>query len=180
MNVIWKRCGKISVAKLPRIALYLDKVLFLKPLWLYRPVLNTDDLIQWVYDNGAKKIIIPEQLHATIAVVRDPCAWPDDLQTDTLNYQCGGHMEIFGFTVKALAFDAAELRVRHRDMVERYPTMDHSGHFRPHVSLFRGGKMFKNPYEGSIILGPEQAKEYSEEKGRNIEHIKVATLMSSP
>lgn len=149
----------------------------MKTFWLYRPVLNADDILLWAGANRVKKIMPLEELHTTIAVVREPVEWPVDLKTNEITIT-GASMQIFGYTVKALAFECPELVERRAELAERFPQMDHVTNMRPHVSLYRGGRMIQTDYTGDIILGPEQIVEFVEEQGRNIKHVSVATLMN--
>ena len=147
----------------------------MKPLWLYRPLLNWQDIYTWGIEQGIKKMMPPEQLHLTLATVREPVEWGDlDLKDDILIVPAGYKIvQIFGYTVKALAFGHPKIKERHEGLIERFPEMDHPL-LRPHVTLFRGGKMPKAGYEGDLIFGPEIADEFNEELARNVKHIKIA------
>ena len=43
----------------------------MRPLWISRKLENWKDVCLWARDAGVKKIIPPEQLHLTLATVRD-------------------------------------------------------------------------------------------------------------
>lgn len=152
----------------------------MKPLWLYRPLLNWQDVFDWAHAAKVKKMMPPEQLHMTLATVRTPVDWSlVTPQEDELVIPAGHKvMQIFGFTVKALAFGHEGVKARHEEIAALYPEMDHAAMLRPHVSLFRGGKFVHDPYEGELVFGPEVLSEFNEEKGRNIKHVKVVDYVA--
>ena len=118
----------------------------------------------------------PHELHVTLATVRVPVEWGDlELLTDEIEVAAGlKTVQIFGYTSKALTFGHPDIKSRHDELVVRYPQIDHTL-LRPHVTLYRGGKMPHLPYEGQLIFGAEVAAEFSEQKARDIKHIKINT-----
>ncbi len=146
------------------------------PLWLHRPLLNWRDIYAWGLEQGVRKMMPPEQLHVTLATVRQPVEWADDdleLQTDELTVPAGHKpVQIFGYTVKALAFSDLRIERRHEILLARFPQMDHSM-LRPHVTLFRGGKMPKRAYHGELVFGPEIVEVFNEANARNIKHVRI-------
>lgn len=148
----------------------------MKPAWLHRPLLNWQDVYRFALEAGVKKMMPPEQLHMTLATVRDPVDWSlVELQTNELVIPEGfKSVQILGWTVKALTFGHPDIKARHEEIKAIYPQMDHPL-LRPHVSLFRGGKLPQQGYLGKLIFGPEILEEFSEEKGRNIKHVKIDT-----
>ena len=146
------------------------------PLWLHRPLLNWRDIYAWGLEQGIRKMMPPEQLHVTLATVRQPVEWNDDdleLETDELVIPAGPKpVQIFGYTLKALAFSDERIERRHGILLGRFPQMDHPI-LRPHVTLFRGGKMPKVAYHGPLVFGPEFAEVFSEANARNIKHVRI-------
>ena len=118
----------------------------------------------------------PDQLHVTLATVRQPVDWTDDdleLQADNLTVPAGPKpVQIFGYTVKALAFSDLHIERRHELLLRRFPQMDHPV-LRPHVTLFRGGKMPKKAYHGELVFGPEIADVFNEAEARNVKHVRI-------
>jgi hypothetical protein len=150
----------------------------MRPLWLYRPLLNWRDVYTWAHGAGIKKMMPPDQLHATLATVRAPCRWDDlALQSDEIVVPAGHKaVQIFGYTIKALTFGHPQIKARHEELLARFPEIDHAL-LRPHVSLFRGGKMPRVGYDGELHFGPERAEEFNEIKGRDIKHVRVMDLL---
>jgi hypothetical protein len=118
----------------------------------------------------------PEQIHVTLATVRQPVEWAEDdleLANNELVVPAGPKsVQIFGYTVKAIAFADPRIERRHEELLARFPQMDHPV-MRPHVTLFRGGKMPKRPYHGELEFGPEIADVFDEARARNIKHVRI-------
>jgi hypothetical protein len=146
----------------------------MRPLWLHRPVLNWQDILRWASEAGIKKIIPPDQLQVTLATVRQPVDWSDlELQSKELVVPAGPKVvQIFGYTMKGLTFEHPDLIARHAELLERFPIRDHL-RMRPHVTLFRGGRMPTVPYHGELVFGPEVASVFDEGSARNVKHVKV-------
>lgn len=145
----------------------------LRTLWLYRPLLNTDDVVEWAISAGIRKLYPLDELHMTLATVRVPVLWDQlVLSEDDLTIPFGEKpVQIIGFTCKAICFASEAVHERHRELAEQFPVMDHATGIRPHVTLYRGGKMPKVPYVGPLHFGPERATEFSEEMARSKKHI---------
>ena len=145
------------------------------PLWLSRPLLNVDEVYSWLRDAGVKKAIPPEQLHLTLATVREDVEWQDlDLESDEIVIEAGEKpVQIFAWTIKALTFSHPDLITRHAELLSIYPAIDHPS-FRPHLSLYKGGRMPKTVYTGALVFGPERAREFNPDNSQGIKHIKIA------
>ena len=146
------------------------------PLWLHRPLLNWQDIYAWGVEQGIRKMLPPHQLHVTLATVRRPVEWTNDdleLEAGELTVPPGPKpVQIFGYTVKALAFTDSRIKRRHETLLKRFPQMDHAV-LRPHVTLFRGGKMPKAAYHGELVFGPASADVFNEVEARNIKHVRI-------
>ncbi len=147
----------------------------MSPFWLHRPLLNTTDIYHWAVEAGVKKMMSPDQLHITLCTVRHPCRWEGlELRDDTIEIDAGHKLvQIFGFTAKGIAFGSSALKERRTELVDIFPRMDHPKLFRPHVTLYRGGKMPHAPYEGKLVFGPEVAGEFRESAIKEIKHHKI-------
>lgn len=149
---------------------------FKSAFWLSRPLLNWEEVYKWASTAKIKKLMPPTELHMTLATVRNPVAWDNlDLQDDVIEVPAGfKKVEIFAFTIKALIFKNDAIMKRHKELSVMYPEMDHREHFRPHVSLYKGGQMPKADYEGTLVFGPERIQEFDAEGFTGIKHIKVS------
>lgn len=151
-----------------------------KPLWLHRPVLSWPAIYRWADTGGIRKLMPPDQLHMTLATVRQPVDWTGlELRTDELVIPAGPKpIQIFAWTIKALTFDHSAVRDRHAELLALFPQMDHPN-LRPHISLYKGGRMPEGIYEGEIVLGPEQADEFDPTNTQGIKHVKVGDMLAS-
>lgn len=151
-----------------------------RPLWIYRNLLNWLDLYYWADHIGAVKMLPPEQLHMTLCTVRQPVEWGDlRLRDDEVTVEAGSKpLQIFGYVAKGVAFGHPEIKARHEELAQMFPQMDHPTLLRPHVTLFRGGRMTKERYEGELRFGPEQAEEFRMENIRSIKHLKVKDVLA--
>lgn len=151
----------------------------MKTLWLYRPLLNTSDVVQWAYETGIKKIMPVNELHLTLATCREPVDWSGiTLQTNQLVIPEGYKtIQIFGYIAKAISFGHPAVKERHEELAALLPTMDHSNILRPHVTLMRGGKMPREGYPGKLVFGPEVLEEFNETAVKNIKHVLVKDLI---
>jgi hypothetical protein len=145
--------------------------------WLSRPVLNWDDIYKWAGTAKVQKLMPPSELHMTLATVRKPVDWKDlEIHKDTIEIPAGfKKVEIFAFTIKALIFKNDRISARHQQLLSLYPEMDHT-HFRPHVSLYKGGRMPKADYEGPLVLGPERIEEFDPDF-QGVKHMKVSDFV---
>lgn len=135
-----------------------------RPFWLYRPLLNWQDIYRWGIDAGAIFMVKPEELHTTVATVRSRVDWSllDRLQDDIIEVDVGEKpMARLGSKAHALTFDHEGLRGRWDDVSAKMP-VDHPEHFTGHVTLARG-RYFRQPsrpYAGKLIFGPEKIEPF--------------------
>lgn len=102
-----------------------------------------------------------------------------ELRTDEIVIPAGPKpVQIFAWTIKAIVFDHPAIRARHEELLALFPGMDHPK-LRPHISLFKGGRMPDLVYDGEIVLGPEQADVFDASNTTGIKHVKVADLIGA-
>lgn len=150
------------------------------PLWIHRRLLNWRDVYRWAPDAGIRKMMPPEQLHMTLATVRAEVEWGDlRLRDDELVIPAGPKaVQIFAYTIKALTFGHPAISERHQELLSLFPQMDHPI-LRPHVSLYKGGRMPRAPYEGELVFGPEIAGIFDASNSQGIKHVKVEDLLAA-
>lgn len=149
------------------------------PFWLSRPLLNVIDVYRWGEGAGINKMMPPDELHMTIATVREAVSWDSiELHQDELVIPAGPKpVQIFAYTIKALTFSDSRVAARHAEILARYPEMDHPV-LRPHVSLYKGGRMPKTNYEGELVLGAERIEEFDVTSNLGIKHIKISDYLA--
>lgn len=152
----------------------------MKSCWISRQLENWREVCKWAAEAGVKKVIPPEQMHLTLATIRDPVDWSlTEPRQDMLVIERGEKpVQIFAWTIKALTFSHPALERRHAELCEIYPTIDHPD-FRPHLSLYKGGRMPKLAYDGPLIFGPERMIEFNPDNSKGIKHVKVDNLLKA-
>lgn len=150
-----------------------------QPLWIHRKLLNLKAVYGFGVEAGVPKMMPPEALHMTLATVRVPVEWGDlKLRQDTLVIPAGHKtVQIFAYTIKALTFGHPEIKARHEELLKMFPMMDHPL-LRPHVSLYKGGRMPKIGYEGELVFGPEIAEAFDAGNAHGIKHIKTRDALA--
>ena len=146
-----------------------------RPLWIHRRVISRQAIREWCMEAGIRKVIPFDQQHFTQATVRTPVEWGDlMLDPNELVIPAGPKpTRIFAYTIKALTFDHPLIQARHAWLRERFPAMDHAKIMRPHVSLYKGGRMPRTEFEGEIVLGPEIAEEFVAGNALGIKHVRT-------
>lgn len=116
----------------------------------------------------------------TLATVRTPVDWSGlEKRDDELVIPAGlKTVQIFAYTIKGLTFGHPAVKARHEELLAMFPEMDHPI-LRPHVSLYKGGRMPHAPYEGELVFGPERAEEFDLDRAHGLKHVKVADVLAS-
>jgi len=150
-----------------------------RPAWLHRRVLNVEDVLSWLVEAGVPKCMPTDQIHFTQATIRQPVDWTGvEPDADELVIPAGPKpTQIFASTIKALTFRHERIADRHALLLSRYPMIDHPV-MRPHVSLYKGGRMPRTVYEGPLRLGPEMLTEFDPANVQGIKHVKVIEALS--
>lgn len=149
------------------------------PVWLHRRVLNVEDVLAWLVDAGVPKCMPPDQIHFTQATIRASVDWSGiEPDTEDLLLPPGPKpTQIFASTIKALTFRHDRIAERHASLLERYPMIDHAV-IRPHVSLYKGGRMPKGVYEGALHLGPEVLTAFDSDNAMGIKHVRTTDALA--
>jgi len=151
------------------------------PFWIYRPLLNPEDVYAWLVTQKVKKAVPADQLHLTLATVREPTEWQHiKLEAGTIEIPYGEMpIQIFGWSMKAIAFQNEQISNRIKALARQFPRMDHARAVRPHLSTHKGGILPKEPYVGRLVFGPEEIRQFNEKSARDIPHIKLKDIDST-
>ena len=151
-----------------------------RSLCLTRSLLSIRPVFEYLEAVGVKKAIPPEHLHMTLATVRTPVDWSGLRTRDDILVVPAGlkTIQIFAYTIKGLTFGHPEVKARHEELLAMYPGMDHPI-LRPHVSLYKGGRMPHAPYEGELVFGAERAEEFDLGRAHGLKHVKVSDFLAS-
>ena len=142
-----------------------------RSLYVYRPVVNADEIIAWAKDQGFLTTLTSVNLHVTLAYSRTEFDW-SLLAPDTnairvsavLEKRAERSVEQFK-DATVLRFDSKELSERWQAIRDAGASWDFDG-FKPHVTIsYQGPEAIDHilPYQGEIILGPEVWAEISED-----------------
>lgn len=131
-------------------------------LYIHRPVLNAQNIIDWAKANGFETTLPPEDMHVTIAFSKEPVSWeaiggredilplPEDMT--------GRSLAQFG-EATVLQIASRELEARWRGIIDAGATWDYP-EYQPHITITYGSAPDLStiePYSGPIVLGPEVA-----------------------
>ncbi len=132
-----------------------------RPIFVSRKVLNSEDIIQWMREQGFHSYI--GDMHVTIALDKIGCDWrslPTD-ETDILVDYEHRSVELFGD-------GAIVLEIHSTDLITRWSELLLCGlhwaweEYRPHITLSYDSETCIQgiiPYSGEILLGPEEWEE---------------------
>jgi hypothetical protein len=147
-----------------------------KTLFVSRPLLNSDSIIAWAHDQGFKKTLKPEDMHATIAFSRSPVIWS---YMDRMNGMLRIPTSKENRTVKrlgdkgavVLTFRSTKLSDRWSDLCDSGCSWDYEG-FDPHVTITYDGDGIDlsktRPYDGPLVFGPEKFNEVVDDWDKKI------------
>lgn len=135
-----------------------------KPLYMFRPVKNADEIIKWAKSQGFETTVPAEDMHVTVAFSKDPVDWRKigEGKEDVLAH--GGKRVVtqLGDAV-VLKFESDELQRRWGAIRDLGASWDYPS-YQPHVSI-TFNVISKNfdlskvvPFDGVIHFGREQQK----------------------
>lgn len=158
-----------------------------RPLYVYRPLTNADELIAWAHEQGFTSTLKPEDLHVTVAYSKRPVNWmkmggfwgwgPD---TSDHLVPIGGPRLVDAIGDQgavALHFFSGHLEQRNREMRERGASWDFPD-YMPHVTITYDGAGVDlskvKPYRGELRFGPEMFEPIVEDWQGQAEEVSFA------
>lgn len=133
-------------------------------LYVYRPLLNGDDLRQWAEAQGLHGL--PHNMHVTLAYSPGGVKkWSvvKDVKPNVLYNSDPKHLrqfDLFGTSrsILVLKLNVPELTKRWKELIAAGATWDHPT-YEPHITLSYSGYNYDikklTPYYGELIFGPE-------------------------
>lgn len=132
-------------------------------LYVHRPLLNADDVIEWAKAAGFATTLKADDMHVTLAFSRSPvdraALSPDD-EDHHLDAGTTRSLKRLGDDGKAvvLAFKDSELEKRWQQFCDAGASWDYSS-FHPHVTISYKADGIEiadiEPYDGPLDFGPE-------------------------
>jgi hypothetical protein len=141
-----------------------------RPLYVSRPVLNGEAILEWARSQGIQNLLPEDELHVTLIYSKGAVDWIEMGQAwsgedATLTVPEGGPrvVQFLGPNkdVAALLFANSELDWRHEELKRKGASWDWP-EYNPHVTLSTDpGVDLEDvePYQGVIELGPERFEE---------------------
>jgi 2'-5' RNA ligase len=134
-----------------------------KMLYVYRPLLNAEDVVKWAKSVGFKTTIDPSDMHVTIAYSREPVDW------DQFGEQMKYVSVLYNYIIKqfdggatVLSFNSEILHNRWKQFLEGGASWDYPD-YNPHVTLTYKAEDLDitsiPPYKGVLMFGQEVFKE---------------------
>jgi len=138
------------------------------PLYVFRSVVNTADIVSWAKAQGFASVVDPAELHVTVIYSKSPVDWfkfgenwsGDEKGQLTIN--AGGPRAVEKLGDKGavvLMFASSQLSWRNRSAVEDLGASWDYPEYQPHITITyaAGGLDLTEvePYTGKIVLGPE-------------------------
>ena len=141
-----------------------------RTLYVSRPVVNADEVLQWAREQGIQNTLPASELHVTIAFSRTPVDWMktgESYATELTVPEGGARLvERLGAVGDAtvLMFTSSELSWRHHDITDAGASWDWPD-YQPHVTISYDPEAPTDvePYLGRIVLGPEVFREVDED-----------------
>jgi hypothetical protein len=150
-----------------------------RTLYLYRKVLNVNQIQKWAREQGIKKMLHADDLHVTVAYSKTPFDWTEigeDWSGDErgrINLKPGSTraFEEFGDEAKVLIFVSSDLTYRNESIIRAGASWDYDD-YHPHITITYGDiPEDAEMYQGPIVLGPEIFEEIQDGAQYLIEEI---------
>lgn len=137
-----------------------------RPLYVYRQLLNANEVLDHFRAQGFATTLPAEQLHTTVTYSKRPVNWFAMGQFGSNTGECivgpGGPrlIERLGDgSAVALLFQSVDLQWRHREMRDAGASWDWPSYL-PHITLtYQAGDLDLSkvePYQGRLVFGPER------------------------
>jgi len=151
-------------------------------LYVHRPLIKTDELLDWAKAQGFATTLPPDDLHATVCFSKVPVDW-NVIQHDPLSLTVeGGKRAIkrFGDAI-VLQFESHELQKRWQEFQDVGASWDHDG-YRPHVTISYDPNLditTIEPFTGPLVFGGEVFQPVKNNWADDIEEVKLRKAEAS-
>lgn len=153
-------------------------------LYIYRPLINADELIRWAVKSGFNTLVSHSDMHVTVAFSRTELSWatiPFEYKKTIVE---NGYREVKRLGDKGaivLKFESRELHHRWKRLRELGASWDWPS-YQPHITLTYSGDSFSNsdienmePYEGVLWFGAECWNNINEDWSDRIRETRIRT-----
>lgn len=142
----------------------------LKTLYICRPVLNANEILDFFKKQGFEKLCVAEDLHVTIIYSKTKVNW-NTISPDTRSLRI---VNPYNRVVKTLgdkgaivmSIESTALQARFKQLLELGCVSDYES-YKPHITITYNKPEFNlnliSAFPGEILLGPEKREEIIEE-----------------
>ena len=130
-----------------------------KPLYVYRPLLNAEQVIAWAKPQGFKTTLPADDMHVTICFSKTPLDWhavPDHFDTLRAGHSAGRDVKRLGDAL-VLTFKQGELSKRWQEFRDAGASWAYPS-YQPHITISYDDEIDADaltPYTGPLEFGPE-------------------------
>lgn len=164
-----------------------------EPIYVYRPLLNAEELVEWARSQGFTSALNPDDMHATVVYSRRPfsadlsrvASYGGEVASNNVVVE-GGTRAVTRLGDKGavvLNFESAELSGEHRFYESQGASWDFP-EYLPHVSItYRGIDRDISeiePFTSVLVFGPLKAAPILEEWSGDADEVSLTTASESP
>ncbi len=138
-----------------------------KTLYVHRPLLNGDALVQWAKSKGCTLCLKPENMHVTLCYSKTPLVWPSPKHNIERVTDYVSDVKKFDGGALVLHFDWLPFKTRNQQLLAAGATSDYPD-YKSHITLTYESEGLDpesfGSYDGDLLFGPEVFKEVDLEK----------------
>ena len=154
-----------------------------EPIYMYRPLLNAEELVEWAREQGFNSALTPDDMHATVVYSKRPFSSYYSMLANHEAEVMGDNIVVTGGArsvaplgdkgAVVLKFESEQFQEEHA-WFERMGASWDFPEYLPHVSITYNGAADVSviePFTGTLVFGPLRAKPIVEEWSGNAEEI---------
>jgi Protein of unknown function (DUF935) len=159
-----------------------------RPLYVYRSLKNTKEVLAWAKEQGFTSTLPATDLHVTICFSKHPVDWFKmgsawGTEGGGLIIAPGGARVVatLGENATVLMFSSADLEWRHENMVDAGASWDFPS-YHPHVTISYDGAPADlsavEPYTGKLVFGPEIFEPLGDDWQAGLSEVSFAEMVA--
>lgn len=132
-----------------------------EPLYVSRPLLNTDEFTAWAKDQGFATVTSPEKIHVTLVYSKEAAPWGGLGRESNKLTISGGTRKVEPLGDEGavvLKFPSEALQLRNKCLRKGGCSSDYRT-YKPHVTITYDQGDLKlggvEPFQGDLVFGPE-------------------------
>lgn len=147
-----------------------------KTLYVYRPLVNYEDIKTWASAQGFDKILAEDEMHVTVAYSKTPIYWHYWTDSEDKVQIESGSRSVTPLGDKGavvLRFESEELQQRWDQFISGGASWDFEN-YKPHVTITYKNNLDLSkviPYNGELVFGAERFEEIVEDWQAGIKEV---------